>query len=99
MQIESFITKDAFANLAGCIAIVEAFTETTKLLFGEIIHPYGLWISFIYSVIISVMRLIISEDYDKDNIILSLVNIVVIFLGSVGIYQVGIKSIEKLIVS
>lgn len=99
MKIESFITRDAFANLAGCVTIVEAFTETTKLLFGENIHTYGLWIAFIYSVIISIMRLMISDDYSKESLILSLVNIVVIFLGSVGVYQVGIKSIERLIVT
>lgn len=97
MEIKSFITKDMFTNLAGCIAIVEACTQTIKILCADSIKPYTLLIAFIFSLFVSVIRLFFTEDFSKENIILVLINVVVIFLGSVGVYQVGIKQIERLL--
>lgn len=97
MEIETFVTKDSFKSLAGCIALVEAATQALKLLIGSLLNPYCLWVAFIFSVLVSVVRLILSEKVDRESIILSAVNVIVIFLGAVGTYQVGIKPIEKLL--
>ncbi len=96
-EINSFIDKDIFKTLAGCIAIVEACTECVKYLFPEI--TCGLWLAFLFSVVVSFIRLLFNNDYSRDTIILTFINIVPIFLGSVGVYQVGIKPIAKLLLN
>lgn len=97
MDVQSFITKDIFKNLAGCIAIVEALTETFKILMGDLVHPYGLWIAFVFSIYVGMMRFLMGEDHSREALMMAILNIVIIFLGSVGTYQAGIKSIEKMI--
>lgn len=97
MDTHTFITKDVFKNVTGCIALVEALTETIKLLFGDILNHHALWIAFIFSIYVGVMRFLIGDDHSKESFIMSMLNVVIIFLGAVGTYQVGIKSIEKFI--
>lgn len=94
-KIDSFISKDTFKSLAGCILVVESCTECMKFLFPDV--NCGLWVAFIFSITISFVRLLFSEDYSRENIILTIINILPIFLGSVGIYQAGIKTITKLL--
>ncbi|MDE7425375.1 MAG: hypothetical protein K2N51_17085 [Lachnospiraceae bacterium] len=97
MDTQSFITKDLFKNLAGCIGIVEALTEAFKLLLGDILHPYILWIAFACSIYVGLMRFFMEEEQTKEDLMMAILNVVIIFLGAVGTYQVGIKSLEKLI--
>lgn len=94
-KIDSFISKDTFKSLAGCILVVESCTECIKFLFPDV--NCGLWVAFIFSITISFVRLLFSEDYSRENIILTIINVLPIFLGSVGIYQAGIKTITKLL--
>lgn len=94
-KIDSFISKDTFKSLAGCILVVEACTECIKFLFPDV--NCGLWVAFIFSVAVSFVRLTFNEDYSKETIILTIINTLPIFLGSVGIYQAGIKTITKLL--
>lgn len=93
-EIKSFIYKNTFSTLAGCILTVEACTECLKYLAPEI---NGLWGSFILSCLVALIRFILLEKVNKEAIILSIVNIAPIFLGSIGIYQIAIKPIEKLL--
>lgn len=97
MDVQSFITKDVFKNLAGCIAIVEALTESIKILLGDIMHPYILWVAFVCSIYVGMMRFFMAEEHSKEALMMAILNVVIIFLGAVGTYQVGIKSIEKMI--
>lgn len=98
MKLDTFISKDMFKNLAGCILIVEACTETAKMLLGDFYaHFLGLWLAFIFSILISFIRFLFEGEYTKDGVILAVVNILPIFLGCVGVYQVGIKPIERII--
>lgn len=94
-EIDSFINKDVFTTLIGCIGIVELFTECVKYLLPEI--DFILWIVLIFSTLVSLIRLRFSNDFSKENIILTIINIIPIFLGSVGVYQVGVKPITKLL--
>ena len=98
MEFKTFIDKDMFKNLAGCIFVVEACTEAVKLLLLQNVpSTYYLWIAFLFSMIISFVRFLFNGDTTKEGIILSIINTVPIFLGSVGVYQVGIKSLEAFI--
>ena len=95
LEIQSFIDKNTFKSLAGCILIVEACTECVKYLIPN--TTCGLWIAFIFSIITAFVRFLFSDDHSRDGMILSAINIVPIFLGAVGVYQVGIKPLEKLL--
>lgn len=97
VEIQSFIDKNTFKNLAGCILIVEACTECVKYLIP--ISSCGLWVSFMFSVLTAFVRFLFNNDYSRDAMILSAINIVPIFLGAVGVYQVGIKPLENLLLS
>lgn len=96
MADRTFLTKDVFKNLAGCISIVEALTETFKLLCGDLIHPYILWAVFVFSVYVGIARFLMLEKHSKEALIMAGFNIIIIFLGSVGVYQVGIKQLGKI---
>lgn len=93
-KLQSFIDKNTFKNLAGCILVVEAATECVKYLIPDIT---GLWVAFVFSIITAFVRYLFNGDYSRDGMILSAINVIPIFLGSVGVYQVGIKPIEKLL--
>lgn len=91
-KLETFIDKNTFKNLAGCIVIVEACTECVKYLIPGIT---GLWVAFVFSIITAFVRYLFNDDYSRDAMILSAINVVPIFLGAVGVYQVGIKPVEN----
>lgn len=99
MSIENFITKDILKTMAGCVCVVEACTEALKILLDGVgFHSQVfLWVSLAFSVLISGLRYVLDEEKSKEKLILAVINIVPIFLGAVGTYQVGIKPLEKLI--
>lgn len=98
MEFKTFISKDVFKSLAGCIFVVEACTETVKmLLLHDTPSIYALWVAFLFSMAVSCVRFIFEGDTTREGIILSIINTIPIFLGAVGIYQVGIKALENLL--
>lgn len=97
MEFRTFISKDVFKSLSGCILVVEACTESSKMLMlNHFPSIYSLWAAFIFSIIVSFVRFIFEADNTKEGIILSIINAVPIFLGAVGVYQVLLKPIEHL---
>lgn len=95
-EIKSFIDKETFKTLAGCVMFVEACTECVKLLMDDV---NGAWVALFFAVIVSVVKCIFAEDYGKEEIVLAMINIVPIFLGSVGIYEVALKPLSTLLFS
>lgn len=83
-KFSEFIGKDSFSSLASCATIVGVISQTVKGITP--IHPLGL--SFIFSTLISGIKLILSGDYSKDNVMLAIVNIVPIALTASGGYDV-----------
>lgn len=98
MELTTFINRDMFKNLAGCILIVEACTESAKLLIGSgYDHYMGLWIAFACSIIVAFIRFVFEGETTKEGIILAIINTIPIFLGSIGAYQIGVKPVAKLL--
>lgn len=94
MELKSFITIDMLKNLAGCILVVELFTETMKLLIETDNRTFWLWTALIFSIFVSFSRLFLTKrKITKRSILLAIVNSLTIFWGSVGTYQAGIKQI------
>lgn len=78
-----FITKDSFSNLISCAAIVGLITEVLKHFIG--LKPMIL--VFFVSLIISTFKLILSENYSKENIILAIINVFPLALTAAGGYD------------
>lgn len=83
-KFSEFIGKDTFSSLASCAAIVGVMVQFFKA--WTPIPP--ILLSFICATIISGLKLVLSGDYTKDNIILSVINILPISLTASGGYDV-----------
>lgn len=83
-KFSEFIGKNTFSSLASCATIVGVLVQTFKG--ASSIPPIAL--SFIFGAVISGMKLLLSGDYTKDNIILAIINIVPIALTASGGYDV-----------
>ena len=88
-KFSEFIGKDDFSSLASCSAIVGIIVQAVK----EITPIYPLWLSFIFSAVVSGIRLVLSGDYSKENVFLAVINIVPMALTASGGYDV-IKKIS-----
>ena len=89
-KFSEFIGKDSFSSLASCATIVGFLVQAVKGITP--IHPIGL--SFIFSAVISGMKLILSGDYSKNNLVLAIINTVPIALTASGGYDVITKISE-----
>jgi len=89
-KFSEFIGKDTFSSLASCATIVGVLVQIVKSITS--IPPLAL--SFIFSVFISGLKLILSGDYTKDNIVLAVINILPIALTASGGYDV-LKNISQ----
>lgn len=83
-KFSEFIGKDTFSSLASCATIVGLMVQFFKA--WTPLPP--ILLSFICSTIISGIKLVLSGDYTKDNIILSIINILPISLTASGGYDV-----------
>lgn len=78
-----FIGENSLSNLATCSTIVGVLVQAVKP-FLEL-HPLGL--CFIFSFVLSLIKLILSGNYNKDNILLAIVNIIPMALTASGGYD------------
>lgn len=78
-----FIGKNSLSTLASCSTIVGVLVQAFKQVVP--IHPLGL--SFMFATIISILKLLLSGDYTKNNVILSVFNIIPISLTASGGYD------------
>lgn len=83
-KFSEFLGKDTFSSLASCATIVGVLVQIVK----SITHIPPLALSFIFSVFISGLKLILSGDYTRDNIVLAVINILPIALTASGGYDV-----------
>lgn len=85
------ITLDMFLTLAGCIAIVGILTEACKYIPGTKNVP-SLWINFIISCVVGIIRLCVVGDFTAQGITLGILNIFVILVATSGTYEVLSRS-------
>jgi hypothetical protein len=78
-----FINKDSFSSLASCALIVGIMVQVIKPL--TTLNP--LLIVFIMSTIVSVIKVVLSNDYSRQNIILAAINIFPLALTAAGGYD------------
>lgn len=78
-----FINKDSFSSLASCALIVGVMTQAIKLIIA--INP--LLVVFIMSIVVSAVKVVLSNDYSRQNIILAAINIFPLALTAAGGYD------------
>lgn len=78
-----FIGKNSLSTLASCSTIVGVMVQFIKQIVP--IHPLAL--SFLFATLISIIKLILSNEYTKNNVILSIFNIIPIALTASGGYD------------
>lgn len=83
-KFSEFIGKENFSSLASCSAIVGFLVEGVKSF--SMINPIAT--CFIFSAIVSGIKLVLSGDYSKNNVLLAIINIVPIALTASGGYDV-----------
>lgn len=99
--MESFITLDMFLSFGGCCAMVSGLTQVAKKIATsneakEVKYNAKLW-AFLFSAIITAIRIIIIADYSLIGVLVGAMNIVPIFLGSIGVYESLLKPVGTLI--
>ena len=70
-----FITLDMLLSLAGCVIVVALVTEALKKYFTKI---NALWLNFIVSIIIGVIRIFVVNDLSVAGVVTGILNIFVI---------------------
>ena len=83
-KFSEFIGKDTFSSLASCATIVGLLVQLVKSITA--IPPLAL--SFIFSTVVSGLKLVLSGDYRRENIILAVINVLPIALTASGGYDV-----------
>lgn len=89
-RFSEFIGKDSFSSLASCATIIGVLVQAVKGITP--IHP--LVLSFIFSTILSGIKIVLSGDYSKDNVMLGIINIIPMALTASGGYDVISKISE-----
>lgn len=79
-----FINKDSFNSLASCALIVGIMVQAIKPL--TTLNP--LIIVFIMSIVVSVVKVVISNDYSRQNLLLAAINIFPLALTAAGGYDI-----------
>lgn len=83
IKFSEFVGKDAFSSLASCAAIVGLLVQFFKSITN--VPPLGL--SIIFSLVISGLKLVLSGDYRRENVVLAIINVVPIALTASGGYD------------
>lgn len=83
-RFSEFIGKDTFSSLASCATIVGLLVQLAKSITP--IPPLAL--SFIFSGFVSGLKLVLSGDYTRENVLLAVINILPIALTASGGYDV-----------
>lgn len=89
-RFSEFIGKDTFSSLASCATIVGVLVQIAKSITA--IPPLAL--SFIFSTVVSGLKLVLSGDYTRENVLLAVINILPIALTASGGYDV-LKNISQ----
>lgn len=82
-DFRDFIGKGSLSTLGSCATIVGISTQ----LFKQFIDIHPLAICFVCSFALSLVKLILSDDYSKNNVLLAIINVIPMALTAAGGYD------------
>ena len=96
--MEEFLTLDVLLSLAGCVFLVNLFTEVCKYFLGEKVSDPKWYVITFSIVFVAARNIVFYQDYTLAGILLTLINIMVCFLASIGIYETLLKDFSRKLV-
>lgn len=81
-----FITSEMFLSLVGCLALVAMITQVIKSLPG-LNKINSAWSALTVATLVGIIRLCFIGDFTITGVTLGIMNIFVIYLGSIGGYE------------
>lgn len=92
--MNEFVSIEILGTIAGCSAIITLLTQVLKKYLPEKVDTK--WLALAFSIIIGVLRIVYVGQYDFAGIVAGIFNIFILLSISVGIYEIGGTTIEKM---
>jgi cytochrome b subunit of formate dehydrogenase len=92
--MNEFVSIEILGTIAGCSAIITLLTQVFKKYLPEKLDTK--WLALLFSVIIGVLRIVYVGQFDFAGITSGIINIFVLLSISVGIYEIGGTTLEKI---
>lgn len=83
LSLNQFITHEMFMSLSGCTVLVCSMVQILK----GYINISPLFINLICSFFVTIIRMILKEDFTLKGILLGLMQIIPIMLSATGTYE------------
>lgn len=92
--MSEFVSIEILGTIAGCSAIITLLTQVFKRYLPEKVDTK--WLALIFSVIIGVLRLVYVGQFDFSGIVAGVFNIFILLSISIGIYEIGGTTLDKI---
>lgn len=92
--MNEFVDINILSTIAGCSIIITLLTQVFKKYLPEKLDTK--WLALVFSIIIGVLRMIYIHQYDFAGITTGVFNIFILLAASIGIYEIGDTTINKL---
>ena len=92
--MNEFVSIEFLGTIAGCSMIITLLTQVFKKYLPEKLDTK--WLALVFSIVIGVLRIIYVGQFDFAGITSGIINIFVLLSISVGMYEIGGTTIEKI---
>lgn len=92
--MSEFVSIEILGTIAGCSAVITLLTQVFKKYLPEKLDTK--WLALVFSIIIGVLRIVYVGQFDFAGIVSGIINIFVLLSVSIGIYEIGGTTIEKI---
>lgn len=92
--MNEFVSIEILGTIAGCSMIITLLTQVFKKYLPEKLDTK--WLALVFSIIIGVLRIVYVGQFDFAGIVSGVINIFVLLSVSIGIYEIGGTTIEKI---
>ena len=92
--MNEFVSIEILGTIAGCSAIITLLTQVFKKYLPEKLDTK--WLALIFSIIVGGLRIIYIGQYDFAGIVSGVFNMFILLAISVGIYEIGGTTIDKI---
>lgn len=92
--MNEFVSIEILGTIAGCSMIITLLTQVFKKYLPEKLDTK--WLALVFSIIIGVLRIVYVGQFDFAGIVSGVINIFVLLSVSIGIYEIGGTTVEKI---
>ena len=92
--MNEFVSIEILGTIAGCSAIITLLTQVFKKYLPEKLDTK--WLALAFSIIVGVLRIVYVGQFDFAGIVSGVINIFILLAISVGIYEIGGTTLDKI---